>query len=544
MDRNIIFYGALVVVIAAVAYTVLYYGMHGAYDISVGIAHTGTSGLFPYNTTRFVIVLNNTGSSVINGLLVGFYVNGQAYKTYNVTIPEGKVAQIPVNYTYSKPGSYVFEAIADPAHLIGFSNRSLTHDSVSATVGNTVTADPLSSIPDANVSSSRLFQFYGGSIAVASAIDGMYRLNATREIFGPMGGVLSGIANNLYSTFVSVYGADVNYMNGSSAHSVWISGSLYPSIVGSIIQSYGFERNSYGNESMFTSNGLSICVSASGGWTKIVGIAGGDCHLLREANSSLLGTYRSEFRNGSPIMNYTEKFLYTNSTLLGNQFGIFNGSRSASAWFTEGSSGYVFVSSVDYGSNVGNSTCYGLISNGSICSVFLSPYGNATASGSSLILSEERTANYTFSLYSLVNASKEVDANYNAVKLIGALNATGIIPWQSIFRNSCSLNVTDISCTVSSFDSTTMNASIIVSGNASLGVRINSASCFMVSGLQQNQTVNKSVAANGYVQFNVTCMSIPIPVVGAVNSYNLYINYTSGGMPRHAEGFLNITNVV
>lgn len=548
---NLVFYCAVAVVVAVVAYAVLYSGMHSTYGLTLQMEHTPLGGLFPYNTSAFAIVLNNTGSADIRSMLVGFYVNGNAYKNYNVSIPMGQAATIIVNYTYTKGGGYSFEAVADPAHVMSFSQGSSTYANVSASVSNTLAPSPFSSIPNGNVTSSSAFEFYGAGIEAASILDGAYNLSFTRDIFSNTHGILNGISNNLYGTFAAAYGASASYSDGSSAQSVWMLGTSGPAYINQVIASYG-DSGVYANGSTSFAIGgnASLCVRSDGGWTILTEYSGsnGSCAALSKSyNNSLSGTYSSEFQNGSAFMGYVGNFIYSNSTVLGTQFGLGGSGKYAVTWFVNRQTGYVFASRIGMSDTAGlNRTCYGLITNGSVCSTYVLPKVNSSETQkNALIESEERIGNYSFQVYASINVSDALNANYNAAKLIRSLGASGnAIQWENMFANTCGFNTTSFGCNVTAFNTSTDVASVTLRNSGNGTVTINTASCFMSKGLQLNQSVGLDVRSGNEASFNVTCRSLPLPLVGAQNSYYLYLNYTENGTARSVVGFLNITNTV
>jgi hypothetical protein len=544
-----VFYGVLAIAVAAIAYWAVYSVLQGPYGVSVLLLHSGMGGLYPYNTTTFAVVVNNTGGRDISGMLVGFYVNGNAYKDYNVTVPRGQHATIMINYTYRQAGNYSFEAVADPAHLLSFGGGSVTYANASADVSNTTRPEPFSSIPGNGIVSSSVFDFYGTGLAAASVLGGAYDLAPAAPIFAPTKGVLGGVINNLYGAVVYAYGADAAYGNGSSAQAVWMLGTLAPSFVDQVISSYGLRESGLGAAEMFAVNGSSsICVSGSGGWTKVVEYTGqnGTCGSLGGYGGGEDGAYASEFAANTEFMNYTGRFIYTNSTILGTQFGMARGSRSSATWFVSRANGYTFVSSVGSGNQAANSTCWGLLSNGSICSTYVLPVANSSkASPYALIKTEELAGNYSFTLYSSVNTSSALDADYNAARLIEALDAAEKpVLWVSPYRNTCGFNATWLGCNVTAFGSQSNVASVRLYDRANASITINKAACFMTAQLQQNQTAGGSMSAGGYLGLNVTCRNIPLPAIGIQNSYYLYLNYTEGGRTSSIMGFLNTTNVV
>ena len=100
ISKNLFFYVIIAIAIVAVAYFVMSGNIHKVYSVNTQLYSSNTSNLYPYNTTHFLILVNNTGTTAISGMLIGFYINGAASHMYNVSIPIHKTADIYINYTY------------------------------------------------------------------------------------------------------------------------------------------------------------------------------------------------------------------------------------------------------------------------------------------------------------------------------------------------------------------------------------------------------------------------------------------------------------
>ncbi len=542
------------VAIVAVIYLATTFMVGSTYSVSLELAYTPTANLFPYNTTRFAIIVNNTGSAYIYGMLVGFYVNGQAFHNYNVSIPQGKAATILVNFTYPQEGNYSFEAIVDPGHLSRLSSYNGTQLTMYAHVHNATRPDPLSSLPDNGITSSSTFNFLGGSMAVATLMYGSYNTLLTNQIFLPSHGIMYGLIKDIYQELNGSYGALASYSDGSVAESLWLQGLFGVSDLQQVIQSYGPKMVKSGQYSVFYMPGnTTLCLSYSGGWTKLLLYSSGRaaCASIGAANATaqlLEQDYMPSFSANSPIMRRSANFTYLNSTVVATQYGLSNGSAYLATWFTTANN--IFISYVNESPSwplYQNRTCYGLISNGVVCSEYILPLINSTTTKSSaMILSREIAGNYLFSLYSWVDNQSSLDANFNAAKLLAAVTSNETaLKWRSAYRDICSFNSTyGIGCNVTSFDGSTYTASVTLSNLANESMRVNSASCY-TPGLQNNETVNRTIAAHGALNFSLTChYSVLLPAIGIQNSYLFYLNYTRVGRPFKIIGFLNTSNII
>jgi hypothetical protein len=242
------------------------------------------------------------------------------------------------------------------------------------------------------------------------------------------------------------------------------------------------------------------------------------------------------------FLNYTGRFLYTNSSALGGSTGEDNSGMFASDIFQNRYG--IFISYINKASanNSAPGKCFGLLSNNSaVCSIYLQQVSGSNVP-TALVKSEELTKNYRIELYSFVNSSEAVDAHLNAYDLIKALNVSQTpLLWQSAFNNTCSIPVNGISCRVVGFNYTSSIASINVTNSLNSSLRLNYDACY-ISGLQVNETINSTLHAHSSTTQAVKCYNIPIPLLSAVTSYNLYMNYTLDNQTHGVYGTLNVTN--
>ncbi len=555
MNKNMVFYSVIAIAIAVVAYVAVLLSTQAG-SVSLLFGYTNTSMLFPFNTTRFFIILNNTGSNYISGMLVGFYVNNKPYRNYNVSIPQGKSATIVVNYTYPIPGNYLFEAVADPARLQRLSSYNTTKASLPVRVFNATPANVIGSIPMKGIASSYIFDFPGSSMQFASLLYRLYNASPASAVFSPSGGILSTVVNNFYQLFNASHGIVASYANGSRASSVWIQGAAPESDVVAAIRSYGFrESDSNGIFMFYLPSNTTLCTYYSGGWTKMLSYTyrNGTCSQLvgiaSQNYTALLDQYSTGFSNSSAIMNYSHNFIYTNSTVIGVQYGLSNYSRYTATWSWSNSANAIFVNYINESDawSLLNRTCYGLLSNGTVCSEYNIPRGNSSATTvSAFITSRALVGNYLFELYSWVSNQSALNANYNAAKLLRAMaKNNSMLEWKSAYASSCAFNSTDkIGCNVTNFDSESHVATVQLTNLGTVPLRINFAACY-VPGIQLNVTVSKSVLPGSSANFSLPCRSLVLfPVIGIRSSYLFYLNYTQGVRQKSIVGFLNTSNLV
>ena len=96
-------WAAFIVLIIAVSLYLRYY-YQTPLSINVSMA-SFSSAVYPYQTIPIPISILNTGSSTINNISFGLYINGNITRTYRAYLPVGKRATIPYNFTPTSSGS-------------------------------------------------------------------------------------------------------------------------------------------------------------------------------------------------------------------------------------------------------------------------------------------------------------------------------------------------------------------------------------------------------------------------------------------------------
>ena len=118
---------AIVVAVAA-AFAVERLAFPNNYSLSVVMKTNNTATMYPYQTSRLTVQVNNTGMAQVQGLVVGIYLNGTELKYYTVTLPSRRGVTLVYNYTYIASGTFAFQAVADPGRLLNIANRSSAQD--------------------------------------------------------------------------------------------------------------------------------------------------------------------------------------------------------------------------------------------------------------------------------------------------------------------------------------------------------------------------------------------------------------------------------
>ncbi len=560
---NVLVYIVIAVVVAAAVFAVTAMQMHHPYEINVSIQRSSSAGavLYPYNNFDFKVMVKNTGAA-ISDLPLSVYLNGSVIDSYKVNMPANSNATINESYTFTTNGTFVINAVADPADVLDIADRPAASSSINVTVSAPEAPNLYKFIPNNGTRSTQSFTLSSKGIAFAAVLGRDYNLSAFAPLLGPAAAVTSTALIDLVAAGVVnlANGAYSSYSNGTAAYALWMQGSLNSTDVSGILRTYPFGSKTVKTgqgEAYYSaaSNTVSVCTLTANGWTKLL------AYYNASANStcvSLMNTTYTPYINSSltsaadsanALFAYQGNFLYTNSISIGAVLGLNLTSNTLSSTnLFQNSYGY-FASSI---SNVRtsiqsfNSTCLGLVyydnsTNTTMCSVYITPV-RPGYSNESLISSTDVHADYTATLYSFVNSTDTLAAHYNAGSLMSFIGISGrSASWKPMFVNSCALANSSIGCRVASFNSASDIALVNITNSLPLPMHMNSLACY-VSGMQYNQTVNTTLQPGASITENVTCRNFPVPVVSATTSYALYMNYTYSGVPHQLYGHLNATN--
>lgn len=559
--KSILVYFAIAVAVALGVAIALSLGTSHSYSIAVTLFTNTTPGstVYPYQTSHFVVTVNNTGSAAITSMPFITYLNGNPLNTYKVTIPPHESGTIQFNYTYPYNGTYQFSAIADPAHVFQITDRASAQSSLELSVQGAQPVHVLSSISNSNVSRIAGFALTESATYIVPAFGLGYNLSMVNNMLGPAKSVMIRVLQDLSQTIASGSGATIAYQDNSVATSLWLNGTLGPGLVARIVNSFSIPQNAIkanGTPAYYArvSNTTSMCFFYSQGWTKIVSYYNASTNstcariVATSHNDSQSQRLTSIYNTTPGLANLSRTFIYSNSIYLGQSLSSGGGNASISTVFSN-PYGY-FIASISHFSRPRtakelNLTCDGLVYNGSkanICAAYVYPTGN-TGLQVGLLNESEVTPNYTASLYSFVTQANLTLAHDNGLALISALNLSDTYKWSSLFRNTCQMSNTSLSCSALAFNHTTLGATIGLTNSLPKQVRVNSVSCSS-DGSFHNQTVNQSIAPHSTASLNVTCHNIIVPVAEVETTYVLMVNYTYNSRPVHAYGLLNISNLV
>lgn len=518
------------------------------------------SQIYPYQIAHFRVIINNTGSSQIKSLIIGTYLNGQQIlnNSKTVSLPPGTGTEFNITYIYRAPGTYQFEAIADPAHLLSLQNRTAASSSFSTLVLQPSIPNVYTSVPNTNITTSQTFSISTLGIDQALFIATQF---SNQSIFNNMvdykNKFILKVYEDLSQYIVSMNGAYTTYRNGSTSYVAWTQGLANVSIISSILSSYPLTRQMTqvnGKDLLYikVSNTVSICTTYSGGWTQLIdynNISGSSqtCESLVSTayNASESTKFISALHSDQNLQHYVNRFVYANSTSIGtslidngNSVSAVNMSSNGFGFFT----GFIGKNNPSLNLSTINNICVGSISmNGgvNVCSYSIFPINSSNYLSYQLVNSTEFKPNYTVRLYSLVGKNFTTKAYAAAPSLIGYLNVTGsALTWKSVYQSQCSFPdlSPSISCNVISFNAISNQTVIAINNPFGALMKVQTFSCF-IPGVISNTIFNQSTISPGQTsQFALKCQGYIPGIFNQLPEYNLQLNYTIGGVRNSVNG--------
>jgi len=523
---------ALIVFFVLVVLVALYFRYYYQPGISLHVSF-GTSSIqkvFPLEEVSIPIIINNTGSSGINEMGFEVLVKSNTNTTYNestnykVVIPAKKEAILLFNFTPPEQGNYSIFAIADPAKFYNILDRSNAQATESIYVYPSQPAEAYASIVAKNLTYlTEINMSQSGSLIALY----LYR-NYSLPIFGYTDMNLpytffSSLITMTYSYIKQINVAYANYTNGSSIYSIWIKGYFNPDLIKVALEATNASISSYEvNGTNITvaefGKNVSLCSWYSNGWIK---------NIAYKGPSSCTNLVNTDSHNPMPRTNESAKFdnfTLSNSTFLAsyNSFYFPTESFSAEKMLIYGNE---FVAP-SINEDIGNSTCYGVISNvnnQSYCSTYLfQTSGKIMPIG--LVRTSEYVIPYNLSVFALTNESSILETIPINVNILNLLNFSGrSIAFESAFANKC--NITGFGC----HNVTFTNGSITfkLENKNSSNIRINSILC-SEDGTGIPTNISKIVNSFANESFTSACYSNNQIISGLPFNLNLKIllNYT------------------
>ena len=560
--RNILLYALIVIVVAAVAFLVVYtIAAPGSYPIKVKLQPVGynsSQGIYPYQTMYFNLVLTNYGRYTIKNMPVAVYVNNVLYAQYNATIPGNLNVTAHLNYTYPYNGTYVFKAVADPAGILKITNPSLATSIVKLNVSEPETPNLFTTLPNVNATYIKTFSLVGQGPEISSIFANTYNLSSFEKFFEPGYVVVDSLLTQLIPEIYVENGAYLHYANNSTALSEWIQTSANGSDVAYLLSKYGLRTKEFGPGSSpsfisVLTNKTSICVTSDSGWTKLLAYFNNSepqtCQNIIEHTYSptYANTLKADIAGSNTLQSISTNLQYANSTFAGKAVTINSTNMSVTNIFYNGFGFFASYVRQHPPINSFNQSCRGLLySNAttkvSACSVYMIPANGINTQNFSLVNTTQVTSNYSMSLYSFVNSTNLINAHYNAVKLIGSLHLNETpFAWFSPFKNTCETGIPGLGCAVKSYNQSDSKLSLRLSNGLQSGIRINTLGCYLLLNLK-NESVNAEIMPNSTLDLNATCSGIASSAAAVTTNYTMVLNYTLENKTSQSKGYADVVN--
>lgn len=567
MDKNILMYALVAVVIVGAFILILVLSAKPNYNVYVQLSSNNSAiTKYPFQTSYFTILVNNTGKTKLNEFVVAFFVNGTEQRYFVLTLPPASHETLAVNYTPESSGVYNYAAVADPGKLFNLSDRKSAQSTIIINVSRPEAPNIFSSIPNNNINLTQSFTLNPLGYLYTAALTNTYNITLYSRMFTPGSAVMLKLIENFYQGLYVANGAYANYKNGTQVLTVWYEGVVSPQLINALVGTFRFPTHTetISNETVYFSaldNRTSMCTFYDKGWTKSLTYYNnsylGNCLGIVDQKYSpyisnvLLNTIIANpnfthYQSGFAYLNSTpegEALVYTNSSIGG--LNIFQSSYGAFGTYIEKSN---FTSVANAIATKKKSICEGLIYNNSkanVCSVYLIPSGGNLSTTYSLINTTELTPNYFVEIYSLVNNTKynPVSAHLNGASLINALNISQpSLLWREPFLNSCSFNASTVGCNVTEFNYVNTTVSLVIKNNFNKDLKLNQIACYLPSPVS-NTTLNTTLSPGAELNVTIPCYQVSVPVISARTVFVLRINATISGTKNWYFGSLNITHV-
>ncbi len=272
MDKESIFW--IVLILTLIVLTV-YVKFYHTQPVSLFINLSSGSQLstaYPYQRITLPILVKNTGGSGVSRIPVQVYINGSKNTAYSLTIPVGKVAYIPFNFTPDSAGTFNITVVADPEKLYQVSNRALAKNSTTVLITKPEAPTPYNLLPSGNVVNYEDDNLGAKAFILASYISSNYSIG----VFTPIPSqdkFLFSVLNITQSYLNNMVAAYASYGNGGFADSVWFSGSISPSVLAAAAAAKDYSITNFTFDGASSSqikidNSTTLCGWYQEGWIK------------------------------------------------------------------------------------------------------------------------------------------------------------------------------------------------------------------------------------------------------------------------------------
>lgn len=560
-QKNIILYGAIAIIVVVAVFLALIISFPppgpAHIDVSMNAVNYVPGHTYLFNNTRFNITIKNTGSSYVKGMEVGFYLNSQALKYYNVSIPAHDSVHINENYTFTQNGTFNFSAVANPSGILDIANSSVSYANIAINVSNPQQPNLYLYIPSNNTNSTYLFTLFPKGMEFSSLLSVSYGINSFKPFLGPDGGLTTSIMRDL-SPYLNVgNGVYSSYLNGSEVYGLWLEGTIGNSDIRSILSTYSYPQHSFivRNDTVTfakINDTISFCSYSADGWTKLYyyynATNSGTCQsmLSKEYNSSEYALLSNSTASHKAEYAKAQNFRYSNTTSDGYALSLSGKNYSIYQIFGQSSTGN-FGSILTFHPKINissfNRTCSGYIyENNStsmdLCTVYYRPpvseLDNYSFSTSTAV-----STNVTLQLYSFVPKNYSSAAMLNAAALFSKLNITNVYgKWTPFLTSSCSFSNPSLQCQFIRRNSTTGNYTVRIKNLYNKTISLSAIGCSEYSSVNATTVLNQSVAPGKTADATFSCIVPPVPIGASIPSYNLNMSYSVDGHHLFANGTL------
>lgn len=561
-NKNVLLYGAIAIIAAVAVFSaiVITFQPSGPYNVKVSITpmNYAPNATYIFNNTKFNITIKNTGSSYIKGMQVGFYLNNQALKYYNVSIPAHSNASISENYTYTANGTYDFSAVANPSSLLPVSNSSVTSASADINVSNPEQPNIYAYIPSNGTNSTYTFTLFPRGMEFSSLMAVSYNVSDFKPFMGPDPGLMLTIMHDLSPALNVGNGAYSKYKNGTLAYGMWLEGTAGNSYIRSILSTYSLpEHNFLKGSSTATfakvNDTVSFCSYSSKGWTKLFfyynSTSNATCQTMLAStyNDTEYPLVSNITSSHSEYFSKVDNFTYSNSTENGFAVGLTGGNYSVYLLSENNATG-------SFGSIMGFHSPLNISSIGKVCPGFI--YTN-NSTGLNMCIEYYRSPvtelqnfslsnsmaisrNYSLNLFSFVSANDSNLALYNAANLMEKLNLTNeYLKWEPLSNSTCNFSNASLGCSYKSFDPSTGNFTIGIRNNYNKTIALKEIGCSAYEPFNDTKTLNVSLSPGSSINESLTCKQPTIPISSTISEFFANVKYLESGVNMSMNGTIS-----
>ncbi len=538
MDKTAIAIVIIAIIAAVSAYLIasMLLPMQGAYKVSIKLA-ASTNSTWPFATTYFNLSIRNTGDASIKGMIVGVYVNGNAYRMYNVSLPSGRNASIPFNYTFLSSGNYRFSAIADPSYAFNIKNRENASSSLYVKIGNAIAAYGLDS-----ANATAMYNFTLQKDALQILLENRNITNFTVEAGMPMvsnigimtavsGNIINAVMKSLYGTLNASKEMYAKYKNGAIATEFALQGTAGVGYIDSIIRSFGLASKEIGNTTVFYNGNSTICTFFDSGYSYIFALKG-------KSNATCINAISKSGTAIGILKQIAQYALPQNAISIGSSWykeANYSGQSSLLIAYNGLIAEHIIKAN---SSSTTKHICNGYIANSICTTTYKAPFSYMFGNGAYTIAQQKGNSTYNIVLYGFANSTYLYNMSLYMENISNGIRLYNPYNWSyQEFNATCSINKID--CINATFNGRYNTATLVLHNPMNSSIRITNASCYM-PGLMQYEPENITIKANGYANLTVLCHNIPAELQISTYVYNASIQYIKGNKTYNATGIVTV----